>query len=165
MKLIFIIFGLLLSSPLYAKAPKKAHCYREYIQATKISELPPIIRESLYTLFEDKLGDSDSIVRDTDYVTQDVAHLPDYKFYRSYKIKDTYVVLLIFALAGKDDFRSFGYKKDSETGYNIYPYPRYFFRGPKCHVLSAIENNVTSEGDYPNSYRNAFLDKGTANKK
>ncbi len=133
-------------------------CFGENIAARKIAELPPEVKESIEDIFEDKLGDSNTTVLNTDYITPEAAKMPHYRFHRGYKFRDKYIVIMQFALDGNLR-HSLGYNIDKEGKYGIYPFPSYFFRGPTCPVLTAIQNQVTSGSDYPEWIRKAILDE------
>ena len=133
-------------------------CFGENIAARKIAELPPEIKESIEDIFEDKLGDSDTKVLNTDYITPEAAKMPHYRFHQGYKFKDKYIVMMQFTLDGYLR-HSLGYDIDKDGKYGIYPAPNYFFRGPACPILTAIHNQVTSRSDYPEWVRKAILDE------
>jgi hypothetical protein len=166
MKLLLFFIAVIFPTALLANnRSEKFSCFNEHIDAKKLSQLPSEIQESLEDIFDErygKLGDTDSYLKQhmRDFAKLGISEneyskLPRNKFQIGFKLKKIYIVFI--KSADSQDSSSFGYRLEKQSGkYNLYP--SYYFEGPVCSILTAIQNNVRNPSDLPKNIVDALKD-------
>ena len=111
---------------------------------TRLSELPPDIRDDLQHLSQNAMGDRDSPLLQTDAPVGAERDFPQTRFVQALFVDGKWFVQ--FEVAMFSGVRTIGYVRDGKG--DFHRSPSHYFGGPACASIKAALDGVTTPGGF-----------------